>query len=117
MQCYAYDEIEEWEEDPRGSNWNITTSPQSKLSANYGQKGEIVVSYQNEDGQLAGITSMSEDDWEVFGPLGGNPLSGTPQCLDIISEKLHLFYIEEDGSIKYLVLDSDTGDWQGKKPF
>lgn len=112
VQCYAYDEIEEWEEDPRGSNWNITTSPQSKLSANYGQKGEIVVSYQNEDGQLAGITSMSEDDWEVFGPLGGNPLSGTPQCLDIISEKLHLFYIEEDGSIKYLVLDSDTGDWQ-----
>ncbi|KAI1773220.1 hypothetical protein F4818DRAFT_423645 [Hypoxylon cercidicola] len=113
VQCYAYDEeIEEWEETPLGSNWNITTCPQSKLSANYGPKGEVVVSYQDETGRLAGIMSVGEDEWETFGPLEGNPVSGTPQCLDVINGKLHLFYIEENAGVGCLVLDSDTSNWQ-----
>lgn len=115
VQCYAYDEeMEEWEETPLGGNWNITTCPQSKLSANYGLKGEVVVSYQDETGRLAGIISVDKDEWEAFGPLEGNPASGTPQCLDVINDKLHLFYVEKGGGISYLVLDPDTGDWQGK---
>ncbi|KAI4861946.1 hypothetical protein F4820DRAFT_432084 [Hypoxylon rubiginosum] len=113
VQCYAYDEeMEEWEETPLGGNWNITTCPQSKLSANYGLKGEVVVSYQDETGRLAGIISVDKDEWEAFGPLEGNPASGTPQCLDVINDKLHLFYVEKGGGISYLVLDPDTGDWQ-----
>ncbi|KAI0011060.1 hypothetical protein F4779DRAFT_626740 [Xylariaceae sp. FL0662B] len=113
VQCYAYnEEIEEWEETPLGSKWNITTSPESKLSANIGPKGEIVVSYQDEAGQLAGIMSVAEEEWRTFGPLDGSPVSGTPLCLDVIDEKIHLFYIEKYAGIGYLVHDPNTGNWQ-----
>ncbi|KAI2616848.1 hypothetical protein GGR54DRAFT_224093 [Hypoxylon sp. NC1633] len=113
VQCYGYNEdIEEWEETPLGSKWNITTSSDSKLSANIGPEGEVVVSYQDEDGRLAGIMSAGEKSWSSFGPLEGNPISGTPQRLEVIDEKLHLFYVEKDAGIGYLVRDSKTGDWQ-----
>ncbi|XXH01846.1 hypothetical protein Hte_008208 [Hypoxylon texense] len=117
VQCYAYDEdMDEWEETPLGRNWNITACPQSKLSANYGPKGEIVVSYQDETGRLAGIIGTDEDEWEGFGPLEGGPAIGTPQCLDVVNDKLHLFYVEKSGGVNYLVLDPDTGNWQGNGP-
>ncbi|KAI1103040.1 hypothetical protein F4804DRAFT_342806 [Jackrogersella minutella] len=113
VQCYAYNEdIEEWEETPLGTKWNITTSPESKLSSTIGPEGEVVISYQDENGHLAGVMSAADDEWEAFGPLDGDPVLGTPQCLEVIDDKLHLFYVEIDGGIGYLVLDSATGNWQ-----
>ncbi|KAI1076034.1 hypothetical protein F5B20DRAFT_584597 [Whalleya microplaca] len=113
VQCYAYnEEIDEWEETPLGSKWNITTSPESRLSANIGPRGEIVVSYQDETGRLAGIMSVAENEWRPFGPLDGNPVPGTPQSLDVVDDKLYLFYVEKDAGIGYLVHDSNTGNWQ-----
>ncbi|KAI1371258.1 hypothetical protein F4677DRAFT_457232 [Hypoxylon crocopeplum] len=113
VQCYGYNEdIEEWEETPLGSKWNITTCVESKLSANIGPDGEIVVSYQDETGRLAGVMNVSEDEWKTFGPLEGNPVLGTPQCLEVIDDKLYLFYVEEDAGVGFLVLDPETGDWQ-----
>ncbi|KAI0836967.1 hypothetical protein F5Y06DRAFT_288220 [Hypoxylon sp. FL0890] len=113
IQCYKYDDdIEEWEETPLGSTWNITTNPESKLSATMDLEGGIVVSYQDETGHLAGIMSVADNEWKSFGPLKGNPVLGTPQCLEVIDDKLHLFYVEKDAGIGYLVLDPDTGNWQ-----
>ncbi|KAI1385441.1 uncharacterized protein F4822DRAFT_344320 [Hypoxylon trugodes] len=113
VQCYAYsDDIEEWEETPLGSEWNITASPESRLSATVGPEGEVVVSYQDETGSLAGIMSAAEKKWKAFGPLDGDPISGTPQYLEVIDDKLHLFYVEKDAGIGYLVLDPGTGKWQ-----
>ncbi|KAI0179867.1 hypothetical protein GGR52DRAFT_568634 [Hypoxylon sp. FL1284] len=113
IQCCAYDEdTEEWEETPMGSNWSVITCPGSKLSAVYGPKGEVVVSYQNKAGQLAGIMSTNDDEWEEFGPLEGSPVVGTPQCLEVMKDRLHLFYAMEDGGIGFLVSDPDMGAWQ-----
>ncbi|KAI1409213.1 hypothetical protein F5Y13DRAFT_182117 [Hypoxylon sp. FL1857] len=113
IQCYQYEEdIEEWEETPLGSTWNITTSPESKLSATMSLEGGIVVSYQDETGRLAGIMSVADNKWKSFGPLEGNPVLGTPQYLEVIDERLHLFYVEEDAGIGYLVLDPNTDNWK-----
>ncbi|OTA96610.1 hypothetical protein M434DRAFT_392777 [Hypoxylon sp. CO27-5] len=113
VQCYAYDEdVEEWEETPLGSKWDIITHPESKLSATIGPDGGIVVSYQDEDGHLAGIMSIADNKWKSFGPLEGNPLLGTPQSLEVIDDKLHLFYVEGDAGIGYFVLDSNSGNWR-----
>ncbi|KAI1136479.1 hypothetical protein F5Y05DRAFT_391421 [Hypoxylon sp. FL0543] len=113
IQCYKYDDdIEEWEETSLGSTWNITASPESKLSATVGPEGGIVVSYQDETGHLAGIMSIADNEWESFGPLKGSPVSGTPQHLEVIDDKLHLFYIEKDAGIGCFILDTDTGNWK-----
>ncbi|KAI0380477.1 hypothetical protein F5Y04DRAFT_99022 [Hypomontagnella monticulosa] len=112
VQCYAYDEdIEEWEDTPLGAQWNITVHPKGKLSANIGPRGELVVTYQDESGRLAGMMSVADNKWKTFGPFGGSPILGTPQCLEVIDDRLHLFYIEEDAGIGYLVFDS-AGNWK-----
>ncbi len=117
IQCYSYNEdIEEWEETPLGSKWNITTSSESKLSAILGPEGDIVVSYQDQTGRLAGIMSASSKTWNAFGPLEGDPVPGTPQCLEVIDDKLHLFYVEIDSGVSYLVHDPKTGNWTGESP-
>ncbi|KAF3059215.1 cytochrome c oxidase assembly protein [Daldinia childiae] len=113
VRCYAYEEdMEEWEETPLGDKWNITTSPKSKLSAIMGPEGEMVVSYQDETDHLAVIMSAGENEWTSFGPLEGDPIVGTPQCLEIINNKLHLFYVEKGSGIGYLVFNSSTGSWK-----
>ncbi|KAI0891468.1 hypothetical protein F4806DRAFT_482644 [Annulohypoxylon nitens] len=113
IQCCAYnDDIEEWEETPLGSKWNIKTTPDSKLSATIGPEGEIVISYQDVAGRLAGIMSAGEDEWKAFGPLGGNPISGTPQCLEVVEDTVYLFYVEKNAGIGYLVLDPTTEKWK-----
>lgn len=106
--------MEEWEETPLGDKWNITTSPKSKLSAIIGPEGEMVVSYQDETDRLAVVMSAGENEWASFGPLEGDPIVGTPQCLEIINDKLHLFYVEKGSGIGYLVFNSSTGSWQGE---
>ncbi|KAI0886935.1 uncharacterized protein GGS22DRAFT_178918 [Annulohypoxylon maeteangense] len=112
IQCSAYnDDIEEWEETPLGDKWNIETNPQSKLSATIGPEDEIVISYQDVNGRLAGIMGAGEE-WKAFGPLAGNPISGTPQRLEVIDDIVYLFYIEEGAGIGYLVLDLDAGVWK-----
>ncbi|KAI8963486.1 hypothetical protein F5Y11DRAFT_356292 [Daldinia sp. FL1419] len=112
LRCYAYDEaIEDWEETPLGDKWNITTSPTSKISA-INQGEEMVVSYQDNTGCLAVLRSVGDTEWTSSGPLGGNPIPGTPQCLEVIGDKLHLFYIEKDLGIGYLVFDPRTGSWK-----
>ena len=60
--------------------------------------------------------SAGEDRWEAFGPLQATPTEGTPQQLEIIDDKLHLFYVGTDSSIHYSVLDAATNSWQGKAP-
>ncbi|KAI5462815.1 hypothetical protein BGZ63DRAFT_462195 [Mariannaea sp. PMI_226] len=113
VQCYAYnDEIEEWEKTGLGEKWNITAHPQSKLSATFGPKGDIVVCYQDTAGRLAGVMSVAEGEWKKLGPLKADPVTGTPICLDVIDDKLHLFYASKDSSVRYLVLNSATNDWQ-----
>ncbi|KAI1654316.1 hypothetical protein F4813DRAFT_392822 [Daldinia decipiens] len=113
VRCYAYDEdMEEWEETPLGNKWNITTSSKSKLSAIIGPEGEMVVSYQDETDRLSVIISTGEDGWTSFGPLDGDPIVGTPQCLEIINDKLHLFYVNKGSGIGYLVFNSSTGSWK-----
>lgn len=115
VQCYAYnEEIEEWEQTGLGKKWNITTSPNSKLSASFGPKGSVVVSYQDTAGRLAGVMSVAEDKWEPFTHPEADPVAGTPQCLENIDDKMHLFYVRNDGSLRYLVLNYDTGKWQGE---
>ncbi|KAI0121864.1 hypothetical protein F4814DRAFT_445816 [Daldinia grandis] len=115
VRCYAYDEdMEEWEETPLGDKWNITTSPKSKLSAIIGPEGEMVVSYQDETDSLAVLMSTGENEWTSFGPLKGDPVVGTPQFLEVIDDKLHLFYVEKRSEIGYLVFNSRTGNWQAK---
>lgn len=117
IQCYSYNEdIEEWEETPLGSKWNITTSSESKLSAILGPEGDIVVSYQDQTGRLAGIMSASSKTWNAFGPLKGDPVPGTPQYLEVIDDKLHLFYVEIDSGVSYLIHDPKTGNWTGESP-
>ncbi|KAI1453916.1 hypothetical protein F4805DRAFT_469755 [Annulohypoxylon moriforme] len=113
IQCCAYnDDIEEWEETPLGNKWNVRTIPGSKLSATIGPDGEIVISYQDVNGRLAGIMSAGEDEWKAFGPLAGDPILGTPQCLEVVDDTLYLFYVEKDAGIGYLILDPTTGEWQ-----
>ena len=106
-------DTEEWDKTALGEKWNITTSPKSKLSASFDHKGGIVVSYQDMDGSLAGVMSLSENNWDKFGPLEADPVVGTPLCLETIDNKLHLFYIGKDSGVRFLVLDSDKGQWQG----
>ncbi|KAI2470762.1 hypothetical protein F4781DRAFT_421153 [Annulohypoxylon bovei var. microspora] len=113
IQCYAYNEdIEEWEETPLGSKWDVKTTPDSKLSATIGPEGEIVISYQDVNGRLAGMMSSGEDEWKAFGPFDGDPIIGTPQCLEVIDDTVCLFYIEKDAGVGYLALDPTTGEWQ-----
>ncbi|KAG4221756.1 hypothetical protein PC116_g29768 [Phytophthora cactorum] len=113
VRSYAYNEdVEEWEETPLAEKWNITTSPKSKLSAIIGPGEEIVVSYQDEAGCLAVIMNTGKDEWASFGPLKAAPVLGTPQCLEVINDKLHLFYVEKDSGISYLVFDPFTGNWK-----
>ncbi|KAI1478661.1 hypothetical protein F4774DRAFT_410657 [Daldinia eschscholtzii] len=113
VRSYAYNEdVEEWEETPLAEKWNITTSPKSKLSAIIGPGEEIVVSYQDEAGCLTVIMNTGKDEWASFGPLKAAPVLGTPQCLEVINDKLHLFYVEKDSGISYLVFDPFTGNWK-----
>lgn len=58
--------------------------------------------------------SVADDKWEALGPWEADPVGGTPQQLEVIDEKLHLFYVGKDASVHYLVFDPDTGNWQGK---
>lgn len=116
VQCYAYNEdTEEWEKTPLGEKWNITVGANSKLSANFGPKGGVVVCYQDTAGRLAGVMSGPEGEWKAFGPLEADPRHGTPHCLEIIDDKLHLFYIGKDANVQFTVLDADTGKWQSAK--
>ncbi|KAI1088291.1 hypothetical protein F5B19DRAFT_486041 [Rostrohypoxylon terebratum] len=113
IQCCAYNEdIEEWEETPLGSKWNVETTLDSKLSATIGPEGEIVISYQDVNGRLAGIRSAGKDEWKAFGPLDGNPILGTPQCLEVVDDTVYLFYVEEHAGIGYLALDPSTPEWK-----
>lgn len=115
VQCYGYSEdIQDWDQSPLGEKWNITTSPDSKLSATFGPDSEMVVSYQDPAGRLAGVMGVGEAEWKTFGPLDAEPIAGTPQHLEVIDGKLHLFYVLQRGGIGYHVLDPDTGNWQGE---
>lgn len=75
-----------------------------------------MISYQDVAGRLAGIMSAGEDEWKAFGPLGGNPISGTPQCLEVVEDTVYLFYVEKNAGIGYLVLDPTTEKWKGEFP-
>ena len=61
-----------------------------------------------------GISSAAEGKWDSFGPLESDSLPGTPQYQDVVDEKLRLFYIGQDGDVRYSVLDSQSGKWQGE---
>lgn len=113
IQCYVCDnETEEWEDTGLGEKWSITTSPKSKLSSTIGPDGQAVISYQDTAGRLTGITSAGGGEWKALSPLEADPVVGTPQLLDVIDDKLHLFYVGKDGSIRYQVLDPMTSSWQ-----
>ncbi|KAH8887283.1 hypothetical protein GQ53DRAFT_656706, partial [Thozetella sp. PMI_491] len=110
---YASNEFDEWEDTGFGEKWMITTSPRSKLSANIGPGGGVVISYQDTAGRLVGTMNVG-DGWTAFGPLEAAPMVGTPQVLDVIDDKLHLFYIGEEGGLHYLIFDQEKGTWQGE---
>ncbi|KAI1798687.1 hypothetical protein F4811DRAFT_566240 [Daldinia bambusicola] len=113
VRSYAYNEnAEEWEETPHGDKLNIKTSPESKLSAIIGPEDEIVVSYQDEIGCLAVMMSTESNEWASFGPLKATPVLGTPQCLEVIDGRLHLFYLEKGSGISYLIFDPFTRHWK-----
>ncbi|RYO94327.1 hypothetical protein DL766_000604 [Monosporascus sp. MC13-8B] len=113
VQCYGYkEEVEDWKNTGLGDKWNLTAGPNSRLSANFTADGGFVVCYQDSAGLLRGVMSAGEDRWEAFGPLQAKPIEGTPQQLEIIDDKLHLFYVGTDSSIHYLVLDAATSSWQ-----
>ena len=115
VQCYAYnEEIEEWEQTGLGKKWNISTSPDSKLTASFDSNGGVVVAYQDPAGRLAGVMSLAEEEWEPFSLAEADPVAGTPLCLENIDGKMHLFYVGKDISICYLVHDPETGEWQGE---
>ncbi|KAI1468233.1 uncharacterized protein F4812DRAFT_470861 [Daldinia caldariorum] len=113
VRSYAYNEdAEDWEETPHGDKLNIKTSPESKLSAIIGPEEEIVISYQDETGYLAVVMSTDNNEWASFGPLKATPVLGTPQCLEVIDGRLHLFYLEKGSGISYLVFDPFTLNWK-----
>jgi hypothetical protein len=112
IQCYAADEFDAWDSTGFGEKWNITTGPASKISASVGPDGGVVVSYQDAAGRLVGTMTTAEGIWEPFGPLPADPIAGTPQVLDVVDNKLHLFYVGKEGSLRYLVLNDETGAWQ-----
>jgi hypothetical protein len=58
--------------------------------------------------------SAGGGEWQEFGPLEASPVAGTPQLLDVVDDKLHLFYVAAGGSIHYQALDPDTSSWQGE---
>ena len=60
------------------------------------------------------MMSVADNKWKTLGPFGGSPVLGTPQCLEVIDDKLHLFYVEEAVGIGYLAFDS-AGNWKGEK--
>jgi hypothetical protein len=109
--CYEYDdEDESWVDSGPIEINNVAIPPESKLSACLSPLG-LTVFFQDTVGQIKGV-SNKDGPWEVFGPLPANAALGTPLTVAVANRRLHLFYVNKDNSVHYLVYDQNTGEWQ-----
>jgi hypothetical protein len=112
LECREYDDEEEsWVKSSLGEIHNVSVSPESKLSACWSALGNTVF-FQDTAGQLKGVSSQNGP-WELFGPLPAEAVLGTPMSVAIAYKQLHLFYMNKDSSLHYLVYDHNTGGWRG----